>query len=481
MTIYVGLAVVFIASAAVLVLEILAGRLLAPYVGVTLSTFTGIIGTILAGISLGAWLGGRAADRGDARRLIGPLLIGGAVGALAGIPLVSWLGPSLQGGGAAAIVALAVSGFFLPAALWSTVTPLVAKVLLRSTDETGRVVGLVSAVGTAGALFGTFITGFVLVAELPSRPIVFGTAGVLAAGGLALAGGGSRLIASSLVALGVAGGAAAASPQPCQTETRYYCIRIVPDPAREGGATLWLDDLRHSYVDEDDPTHLEFSYAQTFSDVLSVMASDQVHALHIGAGGFTFPRYLDATRPGSSSVVLEIDPGLVEIGKESLGFEETESVVVEIGDARLTIGELGDAEFDIAIGDAFGGLSVPWHLTTVEFLLEVDRVLKPGGFYVMNLIDRPPIDFARSEAATLSQVWEHVAVLAPPARLQGEVGGNFVLVGSHRPIPVEEILRRNAARGDNETALSGEQIREFSMGTTPLTDDFAPVDQLLGG
>ena len=63
---------VFFTSAAVLVIEILAARLLAPYLGVSLQVFTGIIGVVLAGISIGAWLGGRAADRGDPRRLPGP-------------------------------------------------------------------------------------------------------------------------------------------------------------------------------------------------------------------------------------------------------------------------------------------------------------------------------------------------------------------------------------------------------------------------
>lgn len=481
MPLFGALAVVFVASAAVLVLEILAGRLLAPYVGVTLSTFTGIIGTILAGISLGAWLGGRAADRRNARDLIGPVLIAGAIAALAGIPLVSWLGPGLQGGGAVAIVVLSFSGFFVPAALWSTVTPLVVKVSLRSTDETGRVVGLVSAVGTAGALFGTFITGFVLVAELPSRPIVYGTAAVLVVVGIGVSARSGRFVSTVLALVVAVGTVAWASPQPCEHETRYYCLRLVPDPARPTGITLWLDDLRHSYVDLDDPTHLEFSYAQTFSDVLAVMAPAPVEAVHVGAGGLTFPRYLDATRPGTRSVVLEIDPGLIDLAIDELGYVPTEDVILEIGDARLTIGRLADDRFDLAIGDAFGGLSVPWHLTTVEFLTEVDRILKPDGLYLMNLIDRPPVDFARAEAATLAEVWEHVAVLAPANRLVGDAGGNFVLVASHQPIPLGDILTNNAERGDDEAGLAGRELDAFIAGAVVLTDDYAPVDQLLGG
>lgn len=480
MTLVGGLTVVFVASAAVLVLEILAGRLLAPYVGVTLTTFTGIIGTILAGISLGAWLGGRAADRGDARALLGPVLMGGAVATLAGVPLVAWVGPALRGGGPVAIVALSLVGFFVPAVLWSTITPLVVKVLLKSTSETGRIVGRVSAVGTAGALFGTFVTGFVLVAEWPSRPIVFGVAAALAVTGAVLWMSRRGGLIAALLGLLTMGGVAAASPQPCEFETRYYCIELVADPNRPAGVTLWLDNLRHSYVDLEDPTHLEFSYAQTFADVLSVMVPGPADVVHIGAGGFTFPRYLDATRPGTESVVLEIDPGLVALAEAELAFERSPNIDVRIGDARLTLADIDGDSMDVAVGDAFGGLSVPWHLTTVEFLAEVDRVLKPDGFYIMNLIDRPPIDFARAEAATLGAVWDHVAVLAPSRRLAGEVGGNYVLVASHQPIPIDAILAANAARGDNERAAHGDSYESFIDGAIVLTDDFAPVDQLLG-
>ena len=75
-------------SASVLVLEILAGRLLAPYVGVSLETYTGIIGTVLAGIAFGAWAGGQLADRFDPRRLLPLLLLLGGALAVATIPVV---------------------------------------------------------------------------------------------------------------------------------------------------------------------------------------------------------------------------------------------------------------------------------------------------------------------------------------------------------------------------------------------------------
>jgi predicted membrane-bound spermidine synthase len=108
---------VFVASAAILVLEIVAGRILAPYVGVSLQTFTGIIGTILAALAVGAWAGGRLADQRDPVGLLGPTLVLGGVLAVASPALVYVLGPSAGGESPAAIVLLAAVGFFLPAAV----------------------------------------------------------------------------------------------------------------------------------------------------------------------------------------------------------------------------------------------------------------------------------------------------------------------------------------------------------------------------
>src|SRR5919106_2102607 len=116
--------IVFVTSAGVLVLEILAGRLLAPYVGIKLETYTGIIGTVLAGIALGSWWGGRLADRLDPRTMLGPTIAVGGLLALACLPIVRLFGPALASREPLAIVTLAFVGFFAPAAVLSAVTPM---------------------------------------------------------------------------------------------------------------------------------------------------------------------------------------------------------------------------------------------------------------------------------------------------------------------------------------------------------------------
>jgi spermidine synthase len=474
---------VFVSSAAVLVLEILAGRLLAPYVGVSLETYTSVIGTMLAGIAAGSFFGGYLADRIDPRRLVGPLVVAGGAFALMTVPVVRGLGDASGQGGSGATVFLALGGFFLPAAVLSAVTPTVVKLQLHDLHETGGVVGRLSGLGTLGALVGTFVTGFVLVAHVPTRAVIYGVGATLLVVGIALWVWLSRrdpVVIGAIVAFAVVGGGLAAVVQePCQIESAYFCMRVEHDPARVGGRTLWLDDLRHSYVDLDDPTHLEFDYAKSVADSVEAAqpGDGSIDALYVGGGGFTLPRYFAATRPGSRATVLELDPAVPEIARERLGLRTSDALRVDIGDARLNIRTTPSDSVDVVVGDAFGGLSVPWHLTTREFVAEVRRVLRPGGIYVINVIDYPPFRFARAELATLQEQFAWVGAIASEAKFAGVVGGNVVLVASDSA-PDQAAL--DAAVGAHtDTLATGATLDAFVAGAPVLTDDFAPVDQWL--
>lgn len=480
-------ALVFAASGAVLVLEILAGRLLAPYVGVSLETFTGVVGVVLAGIALGTWLGGRLADRRDPRVLLpGALCLGGAT-AIAAVPIIRALGPAADGGNPPSILILATAAFFLPSALLSAVGPLVVKLQLRTVAETGRIVGRLSALGTAGALVGVFGTGFILVAQFPTTPVVIVLGAVLLLAGTVLAvrfrrghGSGDAVVAGVIIAT-IATGTSVLAGTPCDVETAYFCADVQVDPQRPSGRVLLLDDLRHSYVDLDDPIHLELTYTQMLGDVVDAMAptGEPLAAVHLGGGGFTMPRYLEATRPGSDSAVLELDPGVVSLAEDDLGLVLGSRLRVRTGDARRLLEDRPAGSADLVIGDAFGGRAVPWHLATREFLADIARVLRDDGVFAQNLIDRPPLAFLKTETATIRDVFRHVAVLAPPARFEGTEGGNAIIVASDAPLPLEAIKAGNTARGDSDVLLTGADLDAFVGDAMALTDDHAPVDQLL--
>jgi spermidine synthase len=478
-------AIVFLTSAAVLVLEILAGRLLAPYIGVTLETFTGIIGVVLAGIALGTWLGGRIADRVDPRRILPHTLVLGGAFAILAVPLIRWLGPSLSGTGPSGVVILTTVGFLLPSALLSAASPLVVKIVLTDLALTGHVVGRLSAIGTAGSLVGVFVTGFVLIAAFATTPVIIMTGLGLVAGGIWLWGYFGRshklVVASGLVLAILATAGAATATGPCQIESAYFCARVEPDPNRIGGRTLYLDTLRHSYVDLEDPTHLQFNYIEVFADIAAtIKAPEGLRAVHIGGGGFTFPRYLDEVRPGSHNLVLEIDAVLLDLARSELGLVTSDRLEVQIGDARTAVRDLSDGDIDLVVGDAFGGLAVPWHLATREFVTDVARVLHPEGLYALNVIDRPPNRFVKAEVATIAAVFAHVGLIAPRDYLNDLDGGNFVVIASHSPIDAAAIEALLTTRQAREVVLSEpSQIATWLAGAQVLTDDHAPVDQLI--
>jgi spermidine synthase len=483
-------ALVFAASGAVLVLEVVALRLVGPYVGVTLQVSSSVIGVSLAAIAYGAWLGGRLADRFDPRALLAPALILGAIGTALTLPLVRWAGQILRGGAAPAVLLLAALAVFLPAFLLSTVTPMVVKLQLADLNRTGAVVGRLSSIGTLGAITATLGTGFILVAAMPSSWIILSLAGFLAAAGLAL-GWWLRRDAAALpgrprtrAMLGVVGlaaaGLGATAPDPCDVETAYHCASVQVDPANPSGRTLVLNSAHHSYVDLRDPLHLDFAYVQWLAAVTDALspAPAPIDALHLGGGGFTMPEYVRATRPGSRQLVLELDGGLIALDRRKLGLVTGPDLRVRVGDARVGLTAQPAGAYDVVIGDAFGYLVVPWHLATREMMAEASRVLRPGGVYAQNVIDYPPDRFIKSELATVAAVFPHVVLIAPPTALSGSTGSNFVVVASKSPLPLAAIrtgLDRHAA--DPVTLLPD---ASFAGHARVLTDDYAPVDQLLG-
>jgi spermidine synthase len=447
-----------------------------------------VIGFALAAIAIGAWSGGAAADRTDPRRLLAPLMVGGGALVVAVLPLVRFTGSLLTGADAGAVLLLAAVAVVVPAALLSAVPPMVVKLQLASLSETGAVVGRLSGIGTLGAIAATFGTGFLLISVLPSSVILVGTGLFTAAAGLALAvflrrcGGGGRPVSPALLGLAVVGALlAAVAPTPCEEETAYHCARVVADPTRDSGRVLLLDTLRHSYVDLDDPTHLEFEYVRAIAAVSDALRreGEPLSALHVGGGGLTLPRYLAEVRPGTESLVLEVDPGVVAIDREQLDLETSDQLQVRVADGRVGLADERQGQRDLVVGDAFGGLSVPWQLTTREAMELVDGALADSGVYAVNLIDHPPLRFVRAELATMRAVFPHVLLLARAPVLAGQDGGNLVAVASRSPLPAPRIETAMAAHELAWQIAAEETLTGFVGDAAVLTDDFAPVDQLL--
>jgi predicted MFS family arabinose efflux permease len=164
----------FLGNGCLLVLELVAGRILAPTVGVSLYTWTAVIGVVLAGLSLGSWVGGKIADARPGRSVLSlQFLLSAAAAAL-----VLVFDSNLD----------SVAAPFTWPTIWlliGMVTPMIIKLALNSLDVTGRVVGRIRAAAELGAIAGVFLTGFVLIEAFGTRSIVAAVAITLAVLGVA--------------------------------------------------------------------------------------------------------------------------------------------------------------------------------------------------------------------------------------------------------------------------------------------------------
>ncbi|MCB9154672.1 MAG: fused MFS/spermidine synthase [Caldilineae bacterium] len=484
-------AIVFVSSACIMILELVAGRIVAPYVGVSLYTWTTIIGVVLAGISLGNYLGGRLADRWPSTRLLGLLFL--AAGMTSFIVLtVDRLGVRLPPGSIVIqIVVLVTALFFIPCAILGAISPVVAKLAVRDLATTGTTVGKIYAAGTLGSIVGTFATGFVLISRFGTHAIVWGVGlTLIAMGALFLLR--RKTVALVLAAVIVAGGLSLAwwqgwSHGPCALETNYFCIKVrEEDRNGERVRVLVLDRLVHSFTSMDDPTKLVYGYEQMYAEATAYRAADKadLRALFIGGGGYTFPKYMAAIYPDSELEVIEIDPGVTRIAYDLLGVPADSAIVTRNEDARMVLSGQPDRPFDLIMGDAFNDYSVPYHLTTVEFNELVARWLAPGGLYMVNIIDGPRGDFVRAFANTLQQTFPHVYVAPTIDAWRSSPRSTFVLIASDEPLDVGRLADIDA--GDGLALLARQLLDDADLAALlaehpllTLTDQFAPVDQML--
>ncbi|WP_149181537.1 fused MFS/spermidine synthase [Streptomyces sp. TRM49041] len=246
----------------------------------------------------------------------------------------------------------------------------------------------------------------------------------------------------------------------------------MPDIDRERAWLLTVDGAPQSYVDLDEPTHLEFEYARRLAHVVDAAADEGApfDVVHLGGGALTLPRYVVATRPGSRQDVVEADLGLLALVAEHLPVPDGSGIAVHGADARAWLEAAPARSADLVVGDVFGGSRVPAHLTSVEYAREVERVLRPDGCYVANLADGAPFAFLRPQLATLAAVFEEVALIAEPAVLRGRRFGNVVLIASHAPVDTARLARRAAADAFPARVEHGASLARLTGDATLVRD-----------
>lgn len=491
-----------------MVIEIVAGRVMAPDLGVSLYTWTSIIGMVLTGITAGNFLGGKIADKTPSTGVLGLMFLvsagavaainywamffhfGRSAGAFAGFPLIY------------ATLLYSFVVFFPPAFFLSMVTPMVVKLRLTSLGETGRTVGKIYATSALGSIVGTFVTGYWLIAWFGTRFLVGLVAAMLALVGIWVIGKWQFKLKSLLMLVLFLGGAFWL-PSPCDRESQYYCLVEQETGESKGGLSkiLKLDNLIHSYVHAStNGTIDEFGYDYELFFALLMAAQndpdDEFSTLTLGGGGYVGPRYIRQAYPNSQVAVAEIDPAVTKFVHSNFGLRENGDIEVYHEDARQYLKSLPeDKKFDYIFTDVFNDLSVPYHLVTSEFAAIAKARLAPGGWYAVNIIDNYEEGrFSASFIATLQDNFAQVYLfpLSPDWKKRERVtlvilasdnelaGGE--LKNTKLPIAMKDWESMSAENKAKITYMVPEEEMMAYMEEKEgfvLTDDFVPVEKML--
>ncbi len=251
---------------------------------------------------------------------------------------------------------------------------------------------------------------------------------------------------------------------------------LIPDPDRPHSWTLSIDGIPQSHVDLDDPGYLEFEYVRWLGHLvdLTAPAGQPLRVVHLGGGALTLARYIAATRPGSSQRVVEVDGRLIDLVRDRLPLLANgiriQGIRIRIGDARDVLQTLPDHSADLIVLDVFQGAQTPGHLTSVEFVAEVARVLRHSGCYAANLADGGRLRFSRSQVATARTVFSTSALVSSPGVLRGRRFGNLLLIAGSSPLAGEKLSRATAGDPFPARLLDGEDLDRFVAGAVAVDD-----------
>ena len=504
-------ATVFFSSGCIMVLELVAGRLIARHLGSSLYTWTSVIGVVLAGITIGNYLGGRIADKFKAKKALSVLFGLSSAACVLIIVMNNFIGQWFwlwKLNWPMRIFCHVSLIFLIPSTLLGSISPIVAKMALDKGLATGRTVGNIYAWGAAGSIAGTFLAGFYLIAAMGTIYIIWAIGAFLLLMAILYQPKFHLLhvwaaVFTAVMAMGIApfdwpqkagssvGLRGKYDPSFLyEDESQYSYIRVQQLSKYPDQRILLEDKLVHSRIIMGDIRDLRSFYAQAYAVMTHRLSrgKNKLSTFSIGGGGYIFPRYIEQLWPGSQIDVAEIDPAVTEAAIQAFGFAKDSAINVITMDARNYVDELLEKKqsgepikkYDFIYEDAFSSYSVPFQLVTKQFNDKILEILADDGAYLINLIDSyTDSKFLAAFVNTLSQSFDNVYVLTK-AEPTGRTG-NFIVVAARRKIDIETPSPGEPAVSTNLRILKESEVEALKKSAREivLTDDYAPVDNLL--
>ncbi len=479
--------VVFISGSVVMILELAASRIIAPYLGTSVIIWTSLIGVILAALSFGYFMGGRIADKYPSPATLA-LILGGAGASIAVSSYFQWilqifaLLSNLQ---MAAMLSLFL--LFGPTTiLLGMISPLAVKLSLTDVMKSGRTVGNLYAISNTGSIIGTFLGGFILISFFGSSRILsllsltLITLSVIVVLTWRLQLKHSLYIIGALVSIGgffAPNGLALSyyDTLVADVDTQYSRTWIY-DREWESGRTVrtMTNDVGGSQSAQylDNASELVFAYTRMYDDLSLALHPDAKHALMIGGSAYTYPRHFVASSQDRTMTVIEIDPMITELAQKYFGLTEDPNLTIIHEDGRIFLNK-NNQKFDLIFVDAFSSqLSIPFHLTTREAVSRISEGLTDEGLVLVNIIsalEGSRSGFLSAAYATYASAFPYVSLYRIQDR-GSEERQNIILVASKSP------LMHNNTHPDSRSISTA----ELKFTPTPLhvlTDDFAPVER----
>ena len=473
---------VIVSGMAVLAIELLGTRLLAPFYGADLYLWSALISVTLAALSFGYAAGGRLADRAPQITRLA------FIQALAGLWIIAipWLRTplltllqtiDLRLG----VLINAAVLFFPPLTLLGMVSPYALRLKASSVEKVGTTAGNLYAVSTAASVVAALATGFLLIPHIGVQRLFLLTGALLVlSGGIGFAM--QRRVIAALISTIIATAIGALLLTPTlidQANAQTGLIAVVPS-AYADVRVVDQDSIRYLLIDGGSHSSVDLSTGQSRMAYVNVLdlaknySSSPGRMLAIGLGGGSVVR--NFVRDGWTVDAVEIDPVVTKMAQTYFGLSPADAQVYEMDGRQflMTHHEL----YDVIVMDAYGSSFIPFHLVTQEAFELVRCRLRPDGILGVNLECVGWHDpLVSSVTATIKQHFRHVIAL--PIAEPPDQFGNLVLLASDHPLDLEkeppvpkdrfspEYDRAHAWDNRFEPDLTGAQI---------LTDDLNPVD-----
>lgn len=477
---------VFLSGALTMILELIAARVLSPYVGSSNLVWTTIIGIMLTSMSIGYWFGGKIADKNkenDMTILSIFLLISAIATSFISILEVTFIDFMAQLSSNLVLVSIicATVTFGIPSFFLATVSPIAVKIKNNSMDHIGTTSGKISSLSTIGSIFGTFFAGFVLIPNLGVRNIILGCSILLWVLYVYLFDKKSIknciimiIELAVIIVLNLFGGYLFNAENPDilrDVDSEYSRIWVKEINGGETTyKTLQVDTGLESYINQE-TGEMGARYLYYY-DLFEYFNKDAKDTLMIGGAAYTYPTHYLQKYENKTIDVVEIDETMTNIAEEEFGLDKNNpnlGLITQDGRSYLNYNE---KKYDAIFIDAFKGLNAPFELTTYEAMKKAYDSLNENGLVITNIIstvDGDGSDFIKYEYSTYKAVFDEVKVFRVNPDHTDNEEQNLILIG----IKGNEDI--DSSKEEEYSWLLSNEIIDFTSDKKVVTDDYAPI------